>query len=134
MHRRAQMPPKPKGGPCTASQTQHMIEEGLAKMAQSIKPGEEHEMGETVSPSMLELKNLILEGNKAFTEKNYGVAITNTWVAGYRQDLGKGERPGNQSGWSGWDHGNTHHPIERPRTPSTNEGRHTSGLGGQISV
>ncbi|KAJ1103828.1 hypothetical protein NDU88_001249 [Pleurodeles waltl] len=43
-------------------------------------------MGNTTMPSMLELKTLILEGNKAIREKIDGVATT---VALMRQDLDK---------------------------------------------
>ncbi|KAJ1117107.1 hypothetical protein NDU88_005307 [Pleurodeles waltl] len=80
------MPSKPKAGLGAAAKQRHTIDEGLARMAQSANPGEEQEMADITTPSMLELKTLILEGNKAITEKIDGVATT---VALIQQNLDK---------------------------------------------
>ncbi|KAJ1106516.1 hypothetical protein NDU88_003917 [Pleurodeles waltl] len=80
------MPLKPKGGLGEASKDRHTIEEGLAKIAHNTIPNEEFGMGDPSSSTNLALKNLILEGNKAITEKIDGVAITMVLL---KQDIDK---------------------------------------------
>ncbi|KAJ1195396.1 hypothetical protein NDU88_004676 [Pleurodeles waltl] len=72
-----------------ASKKQNTIEEGLDRMVQSTnKPrgGGKQDVGDTISSSMLKLKNLIMDRNRAITEKNDGVA---TLVTLLRQDMDK---------------------------------------------
>ncbi|KAJ1197411.1 hypothetical protein NDU88_001271 [Pleurodeles waltl] len=78
--------PKPRVGHGIIAKQRHTIEEGLARMSQSTNPGEEQVMADITTLSLLELKTLILEGNKAITKKIDGVAMT---VVLMRQELAK---------------------------------------------
>ncbi|KAJ1083171.1 hypothetical protein NDU88_003331 [Pleurodeles waltl] len=80
------MSSKPKVGPGTIAKPRHTIEDGLARLAESVNLDEEQELGETAMLSMLYLKTIILKGNKTITGKINWVATT---VALMIQDLDK---------------------------------------------
>ncbi|KAJ1126786.1 hypothetical protein NDU88_005192 [Pleurodeles waltl] len=81
------MPPNPKGGGAN-SRSHNTIEEGIARMTHSGNVGGDQVVGETDPPSTLDIKKMILEGNKAIPKNIDRVAAT---VALLCQDMDRME-------------------------------------------
>ncbi|KAJ1210595.1 hypothetical protein NDU88_005957 [Pleurodeles waltl] len=91
----ARIPPKPKLGLGMTPKTRHPIKEGLARMALGAASSEESISGVTMPPFTLDIKYLILEGNKAIREKIDRMAIP---VVLLLQDIDKRREPVNDLG------------------------------------